>query len=373
MSATARASLERIQTYVPGVSAEDLARQAGIHDSIKLSSNENPFGTGEKAIAAARQAASQLHLYPDGASHRLKEALAQRLGVDVSQIAVGCGSDELIRMLGEAYLEPKRAAVFADVTFSQYSFVTRLMGAEEVVVPLRDGVHDLWEMAYRARKHRATLCFICNPNNPTGTYVDVAQVRRFLDAIPRETLVVFDEAYVEYVDAADFPDVLGLIQEGRPVVSLRTFSKIHGLAGLRVGYAIAPSSVIATLEKVRPPFNVNRIAQAAACAALDDAEHVEMSRRVNREQRQLVTESLRQMGLRPYPSQSNFVWVDLGAESDPVYHALLERGVIVRKGSSFGVPTALRVTVGTPQQNQRMLAALREVLASAPLKGETQR
>jgi len=247
------------------------------------------------------------------------------------------------------------------------------MGAEEVVVPLRDGVHDLWEMAYRARKHRATLCFICNPNNPTGTYVDVAQVRRFLDAIPRETLVVFDEAYVEYVDAADFPDVLGLIQEGRPVVSLRTFSKIHGLAGLRVGYAIAPSSVIATLEKVRPPFNVNRIAQAAACAALDDAEHVEMSRRVNREQRQLVTESLRQMGLRPYPSQSNFVWVDLGAESDPVYQALLERGVIVRKGSSFGVPTALRVTVGTPQQNQRMLAALREVLASAPLKGETQR
>lgn len=373
MSVIARAALERIKAYVPGVSAEDLARQAGVYDSIKLSSNENPFGAGPKAIAAAKKAAEEMHLYPDGSSRKLKEALAQRLGFDTSQIALGCGSDELIRMLGEAYLEPKRAAVFADVTFSQYAFVARVMGAEEVVVPLRDGVHDLWEMAYRARKHRATLCFICNPNNPTGTYVDAAQVRRFLDAIPSETLVVFDEAYVEYVDAADFPDVLGLIREGRPVVSLRTFSKIHGLAGLRVGYAIAPAWVVADLEKVRPPFNVNRVAQAAACAALEDTEHLAMSRSVNQRERELITARLREMGLRPYPSQANFVWVDLGMESKEVYQALLMRGVIVRQGGSFGVPTALRITVGTPEQNQRMLAALGEVLSAAPVKGEAQR
>lgn len=370
MSTNARQALERIKAYVPGTSAEDLARRLGVQDSIKLSSNENPFGAGKLAVAAAREAASELHLYPDGASRRLREALGEQLGFDVTQVAVGCGSDELIRMLGEAYLEPKRAAVFADVTFSQYAFVTRIMGAEEVVVPVKDGVHDLWEMAYRVRKHRATLCFVCNPNNPTGTYVNAAEVRRFLDAIPAETLVVFDEAYVEYADAPDFPDVLELIREGRPVVSLRTFSKIHGLAGLRVGYAIAPTHVVSTLEKVRPPFNVNRVAQAAACAALDDAEHIDMSRSVNEKERAAIIRQLQELGVRPYPSQANFVWVDLGVASDEIYHSLLERGVIVRQGSSFGVPTALRITVGTPEQNKRMLAALGEVLASAQLKGE---
>lgn len=372
MTAPARTALERIKPYVPGTSAEDLMRLLGIADCIKLSSNENPFGAGRLATEAAKAAASELHLYPDGASLKLKEALARHLGVEAAQIAVGCGSDEIIRMLAEAYLEPHDAAVFADVTFSQYAFVTRIMDAKEVVVPLRDGVHDLPAMAFQVREHQAKLCFVCNPNNPTGTYVNDAQVRRFLQEIPEDTLVVFDEAYVEYADAPDFPDVLGLINEGRTVVSLRTFSKIHGLAGLRVGYAIAPPDVVAELEKVRPPFNVNRVAQAAACAALDDVEHVTKSREVNAKERARLLRELEELGTRPYPSQSNFVWVDLGVPSDPVYQALLERGVIVRQGSSFGGPTALRISIGTPEQNQRMIQALADVLASAAMKGDVQ-
>ena len=368
----ARGALQRIRPYVPGTSSQDLLRLYGVADSIKLSSNENPLGAGRLAIEAAKAAASEIHLYPDGASRELKEALGRHLDVDAAQIVVGCGSDELIRMLAEAYLEPGRAAVFADITFSQYAFVTRIMGAQEVAVPLKDGVHDLPEMAAQVRRHRATLCFVCNPNNPTGTYVNETEVRRFLDALDQETLVIFDEAYVEYADAPDFPDVLGLIREGRPVVSLRTFSKIHGLAGLRVGYAIAPPDVVATLERVRPPFNVNRVAQAAARAALNDHQHVKESREMNTSQRALLFRRLQELGLRPYPSQSNFLWVDLGVPSDPVYRALLERGVIVRQGSSFGSPTALRISIGTPEQNQRLLEALADVWASAEMKGEAQ-
>ncbi|MFO7318846.1 MAG: histidinol-phosphate transaminase [Clostridia bacterium] len=370
MASPARRALERIQPYVPGTSAEDARRLFGVHDAIKLSSNENPYGAGRLAREAAARAAGEIHLYPDGASRALREALGRHLDVDPRQVAVGCGSDEIFRMLAEAYLEPGRSAVFAQTTFSQYAFVTRLMDAEEVSVPLKEGVHDLWEMAYRARKHRARLVFVCNPNNPTGTYVTRAEVLRFLDAIPGETLVVFDEAYVEYVEAPDFPDVLELIREGRRVVSTRTFSKIHGLAGLRVGYAVGPVDVIETLERVRPPFNVNRVAQAAAVAALQDTEHIEMSRRINRAERQRLAQELKALGLRPYPSQANFVWVDLGRPSDEVYRGLLERGVIVRAGSSFGCPTALRISIGTPEQNQRLIDALAAVLEAAATKGE---
>ena len=370
MSTEPRAALSRIRPYVPGTSAEDVLRLLGVRDAIKLSSNENPYGAGRMAREAVAAAAREIHVYPDGASYELRAALGEHLCVDARHITVGCGSDELIRMLGEAYLEPKRTAVFADITFSQYAFVTRLMGAEEVAVPLKEGVHDLWEMAYHVRKHRASLCFICNPNNPTGTYVTTSDVLRFLDAIPEETLVVFDEAYVEYTDAHDFPDVLDLVRNGRRVVSLRTFSKIHGLAGLRVGYCVAPPDVIETLDRIRPPFNINRVAQAAAVAALRDREHVEMSRRINRQERERLTREFQALGLRPYPSQANFIWVDLGMPSDGVYRSLLERGVIVRQGSSFGWPTALRISIGTPQQNQKMIEALTAVIETAATKGE---
>lgn len=368
MATRARKALDRIQPYVPGKSVSDLMRTLGIADAVKLSSNENPLGPSPAAVQAAAEAVAQSHIYPDGASRDLREAIARHHGVSSDQIIVGCGSDELIRMLGEAYLEPKLSAVFADVTFSQYSFVARIMGAEEVTVPLRDGVHDLREMAYFTRKHQAKLCFVCNPNNPTGTYVKAPDVARFLDAIPKDTLVVFDEAYIEYVDAPDFPDVLTYLKEGRNVITLRTFSKIYGLAGLRVGYGIASPETIQNLDKIRPPFNVNIAAQAAALAALADQDHVKKSFEINRVERERLIREFSDLGLNPLPSQSNFVWVDVGRPSVPVYEALLHHGVIVRDGTPFGVPTALRITVGKPQQNDRLISAMKTVIQSGVME-----
>lgn len=362
-----RRALERIEPYVPGLSLEGLKESKGIGEAVKLSSNENPLGAGRLAREAAQRALEALHLYPDGGSEALRGRLARELGVEPGSVVVGCGSDEIIRMLAEAFLDPGDAAVFADVTFSQYAFAARLMGAREVAVPLAPGdVHDLPAMAEAVKTHRARLCFVCNPNNPTGTYVGREAVGAFLNAVPEETLVVFDEAYFEYVTAGDFPDAVAEVKSGRNVAVLRTFSKIHGLAALRVGYAVAPPAVVQALDRVRPPFNVNRVAQAAALAALDDREHVEASRRMNASERVRLTRELEGMGIAVRPSESNFLFADLGRPADPVYEELLSQGVIVRKGSSFGRPSALRITVGTPRQNDRLLAALRRAVHAEP-------
>lgn len=357
-----RSSVLRIEPYVPGKSAGDLTPTDSGEPIVKLSSNENPFGPSPAAVRAAQQEASNLHIYPDGASTLIKSHLSDRLNIDVNRIIMGCGSDEVIRMLGEAYLGPDSAAVFADTTFSQYIFVTRLMGAKEVVVPLRDGVHDLAGMAQAVNETKAGLVFICNPNNPTGTYVNERDLLAFIDAVPDETLVVVDEAYFEYADAPDFPDVLNLIREGRNIVLLRTFSKAYALAGLRIGYGIGPKEVVSVLERIRPPFNVNRIAETAAIAALADRDHLDTSTDVNQKERQRLTSELVKLGLSPLPSQSNFIWVRLGGLSTPVYEALLEKGIIVRDGVSFGEPEALRVTIGTEQQNTRLISALRTIV-----------
>lgn len=359
MGVEPRKALERIEPYVPGLSLEAFKASKGAAEAVKLASNENPLGAGRLAREAVGKVVADLHLYPDGASQALRERLAQELGVAAQNVVIGCGSDELIRMLAEAYLDPGEPVVFADVTFSQYAFAARLMNAREVVVPLTaDGVHDLEAMAEAVKANRARLCFVCNPNNPTGTYVGRRAVDAFLDAVPEETLVVFDEAYFEYVTASDFPDTLAEVKKGRPVVVLRTFSKIHGLAALRVGYAVAPPAIVDALERVRAPFNVNRVGQVAALAALDDREHIEESRRVNASERARLAQALQSMGFTPLPSEANFLFVDVHRPADPVYEALLEQGVIVRKGSSFGRPSALRITVGSPEQNERLLAAL---------------
>lgn len=367
-----RTALDRIEAYVPGKSAEELVRERGVAGAIKLSSNENPLGPSPASIDAMARAAKSAHVYPDGASRALRSALAARAGLEDDQVIVGCGSDEIVRMLGEAYLDPGAACAFADVTFSQYAFAARLMNAREVVVPLRDGVHDLEAFARAVAANRPRLCFICNPNNPTGTYVPHSEALRFLDAVSSsspETLVVFDEAYVEYTDAPDFPDSLSLLKEGRKIVILRTFSKIYALAGLRVGYGFAPREVVMQLEKIRPPFNVNSFAQAAALAALGDERHVETSRSINAKERARLAASFERLGLRVFPSQANFLWVACPGPSAPVYEALLDRGIIVRGGQAFGVPEALRITVGAPEENDRLIEAVAEAMSSIFTKG----
>lgn len=364
-----RSTLSRIKPYVPGKSIEELTAEKGIADAVKLSSNENPLGPSDKAKAAIVAAAGDVNIYPDGSGSRLKAALSERLSVSSDQLILGCGSDEIIRLLAEAYLEPGGAAAFADVSFSQYAFVARIMAADEIVVPTKNGVHDLAGFAEAVARHRPALCFVCNPNNPTGTYVSQDEVVHFLDTVPEETLVVFDEAYFEYVEADDFPDTVDLIRRGRQAVVLRTFSKIYGLAGLRVGYGIAPARIVEQLEKVRPPFNVNRIALAAAEAALCDRDHLETSRRMNAAERKRLTDRLHELGLSVLPSQANFLFVEVGPSGPEIYEALMNRGVIVRHGTSFGRPDAIRVTVGTKEQNDRVLQAFGEILTVAP-KGE---
>lgn len=363
MAIKPRAALARIEPYVPGKSPDQIQSNGEAIQPVKLSSNENPYGPAKSVPAAIAAVADQVHFYPDGGSTALKERLAARHQVSFDQIVLGCGSDEVIRMLSEAYLDEGSPVVIGDVTFSQYAFGARLMNADEVIVPLRDGRFDLPSMAEAINQSKARLCFVCNPNNPTGGYVTREECLNFLDAIPEDVLVVFDEAYIEYVDAPDFPDLVPLIREGRPIVCLRTFSKVHALAGLRVGYGIAPSQVARDLERIRPPFNVNLVAQAAALAALDDEEHVQKSVQSNQIERNRLTEAFKSMGLEPWPSQTNFIWVDMVRPAAPVYEALLNRGVIVRLGAAFGVDTALRITIGTTEQNDRLLAALKEILA----------
>lgn len=362
-----RAALARIQPYVPGKSAHDLG---GAVDVVKLSSNENPLGPSPKVKEALLAEAAQAHRYPDGGSRTLRREIARRLGVEPENIIMGCGSDEVIRLLAEAYLDPGEGCAFADATFSQYAFVTRIMSAREIVVPLKEEVHDLDAFAARLAQERPRLCFICNPNNPTGTYVGRAALERFLDRVPPETLVVIDEAYIEYADAPDFPDGCELLKAGRPVVSLRTFSKIHGLAGLRVGYGVGPAEVVAALERIRPPFNVNRFAHAAALAALEDEEHVRRSREMNAAERRRVAGALAELGLWVAPSQANFLFVRLGPAAAAIAESLTEAGVLVRPTASFGRPEAIRVTVGTPEQNDRFLRALQEACERHCVKGD---
>lgn len=356
-----RETIMRIQPYVPGKPAEEVRKEYGLEDIVKLASNESPIGPSPKARDAVEKELPNLHVYPDGAIVDLRDAIAAKLQVARENVVVGNGSDEVIKLLAEAYFEPGDEVVFADPTFGEYAYVARLMGAEERRVPTREMTLDLDAMA-DAVTERTKAVFVCNPNNPTGTYVGKDAVERFLERIPPQVLVVFDEAYVEYVDAPDFPDTLAYVREGRPVIVLRTFSKIYGLAALRVGYGVGPAHVMDSILRVKEPFNVNRLAQVAALAALDDDEHVRRGREVNQQGKAFLEKALAEMGVRTWPSQTNFLWLDVGVESRAVFEALLRLGVIVRTGDIFGYPTCLRVTVGTQEQNERFLEALQHVL-----------
>lgn len=357
-----RTAVERITPYVPGKPIADVKEELGLTDVIKLASNENPLGPSPKAVQALQQAITAVHIYPDGAVRALRHALAAKYDVSPNQVFVGNGSDEIIKLLAEAYLNPTDAVVMADVTFSEYAYSARIAGAREIVVPVRDETYDLPAIAASITPN-TKLVYICNPNNPTGTYVNHEAVEQFLASVPPGVVVVFDEAYVEYSDAADFPDILALMQKGYPVAALRTFSKIYGLAGLRVGYIMAPEGVVAELNRVKEPFSVNSLAQTAALAALDDTAHVERSREVNAKGKAQLATLFTSLNLRYWPSQSNFIFVDVGRPCRPVYEALLRQGVIVRTGDIFGRPHALRVTIGSEEENDRFAAALREALA----------
>ncbi|MCX8073674.1 MAG: histidinol-phosphate transaminase [Candidatus Binatia bacterium] len=358
--------IRTLAPYPPGKPIEELEREYGIRDSIKLASNENPLGPSPRAIAAIREALTQLHRYPDGSCYYLKRALARKLGVSADAILFGSGSNELIELAVRTFLRQGDEAVMADQAFVIYRLVVQAQGATARVVPLRHYTHNLEAMA-DAITPATRMVFLANPNNPTGTIVFRNEWEEFLSRVPEDVLVVMDEAYFEYVDDPRYPDSLSSQSPTRALLTLRTFSKIYGLAGLRIGYGIAPPALVDLMDRVRAPFNVSSLAQVAALAALEDDEHVQRTREVNRRGMEFFRREFERLGLEYVPSWANFILVRVG-NGARVYEALLRQGVIVRPMGVYGFPEHVRISIGTAAENERCVHALEQVLRGGGLR-----
>jgi len=355
-------ALRSLPVYQPGRPIEEVARELGMpaESIIKLASNENPLGPSRKAVAAMRKAVTQVHLYPDGNSFYLKQKLATKLGVSPANLILGSGSNEVLELIGHALLCPEAEVVVSEYCFAVYPIVTALFGARLVVVPARDHGHDLPAML-KAITPNTRVVFVANPNNPTGTVATPEQLADFIKAVPEHVLVALDEAYIEFLEKP--LDLLPEIRAGRKnLLLMRTFSKIYGLAGLRLGYGIGNPEFIADLEKIRQPFNINAVAQAAALAALDDPAHAEKTRKNNLRGLRLYSMAFRKMKLEFVPSAANFILVRVG-DGMRVFNELQKLGVITRPMGGYKLPEWIRISVGTSKENQRCLDALRQALA----------
>ena len=357
----ANPQLRSLPVYEPGKPIEETARELGAHpdEIIKLASNENPLGPSPKALAAMRAGLESTNLYPDGGGFYLREALAAKLGVNRDQLILGAGSNEIIEFLGHAFLDRGDEIVTSEHAFVVYKLVAAVFGARVIEVPSPDFRHDL-DGIIAAITPKTRLIFIANPNNPTGTLATQDELDLFMERVPPNIVVVFDEAYYEYLD--DPPDTLRFIHAGRNVVTLRTFSKIQGLANLRVGYGIARPELIRVLHKTRQPFNVSGLAQAAALAGLNDDAHVCETKRITGDGRDYLQKEFVALGLRFVPSVANFVLVNVG-DGAQIFRALLERRIIVRALKGYNLAEWVRISVGTMEQNRRCIAALKEILA----------
>jgi histidinol-phosphate aminotransferase len=351
-----------IAPYVPGKPIEELEREYGIGDSIKLASNENPLGPSPKAVEAIGRKIADLHRYPDGAGHLLLNKLAAKLNVAPDQIVMGNGSDDILGLLSRALLQPGDEAIIPTPSFLMYLIVTQSAGAVPVHIPLRDMDIDLEEILRRVTP-RTRLIFICNPNNPTGTMVTQEALQAFLGALPPGVVVVLDEAYIEFVRDPRCAQGLSFLEGEPTVVTLRTFSKIYGLAGLRVGYGVMSKALAQLLNRIRMPFNVNSLAQAAAVAALDDTDFFEKTRSLIHEGLDFLSAELKKRGLRCFPTQTNFFLIDLQHDAKVVFERFLRQGVIVRAMSAYGFPEYIRINAGLPEENRRFLGALDRVMA----------
>ncbi|NLT72358.1 MAG: histidinol-phosphate transaminase [Verrucomicrobiaceae bacterium] len=352
--------LDDLLVYDPGKPIEETARELGLDpsDIIKLASNENPLGPSPKAIEAMKAAAEGVHIYPDGGGYKLREAIAEKFGFERNNVVISNGSNEIIELIGHGFLSPGDNVIAAEHAFVVYKLMATLFGAETIEVPDPGFVHDLEAMA-AAITPRTRMIFIANPNNPTGTMVGSEEIDRFMEKVPDHVMVIFDEAYHEFVE--DAPDTLRYIREGRNVVVMRTFSKIQGLAGLRIGFGLTTAGIADVLQKCRQPFNTNSIAQAGAIAGLADEEHQQRTRELNNEGLAYLQGAFAEMGLEYVPSYANFILVKVG-DGDAVFSAMLQRGVIIRAMRGYKLPEWVRISVGTMPQNERCLATLREVL-----------
>jgi histidinol-phosphate aminotransferase len=355
-------SIERIRPYQAGTPIEEVARRLGVRappEIIKLASNENPLGPSPLALEAARAELAKVHRYPESEAPVLRSALAQHLGVSAEEIVLGNGSNELLELLVRTFCSGDQRVIFAEPSFVVYRLACLAHGVPFTEVALDGYTHDLPAMA-RAVSPSTRLVFIANPNNPTGTHVGRDALSSFLEAVPPDVMVVLDEAYAEYADAPDYPDGLEFRQRHPNTIVVRTFSKIYGLAGLRLGYAVMPRELAGYVHRVRAPFNVSSIAQAAGVAALRDRDHVQRSRALNLTEKAFMQQRLAALGLRVVPSQANFVLVSVARPAAAVYEALLTHGVIVR--ALPPLPSMLRISLGTRPENERCLTALQAVL-----------
>jgi len=355
--------VQSLTPYVPGKPIEEVEREYGVSDVAKLASNENALGPSPLALAAAREAAAKVHLYPDGSAFYLRNALAAKLGVEPREVFVGNGSNELIELLVRTFVLEGEEVLTSAQSFIAYKLAANAQGRTLVEAPMKARFHYDLEAIKKLMSRRTKVVFLANPDNPTGTWFTEAELLPFLDAVPKDTLVVLDEAYVEFVDVPGFQDALSLRKRYPNLVVLRTFSKIHGLAGLRLGYGIARPEVVEYVDRVRAPFNVNLVAQAAGVAALADEEHVRRSRALVHEERPRLAEGLRTVGATVVPSQANFVLADFpGRSGKDLFEALLPEGVVVRPMGGYGFPGAIRITVGLRAENEKCVAAIRKVL-----------
>ena len=363
----APAYVRELARYVPGKSIEDVARDLNLDPKgiVKLASNENPRGPGAAVLAAIAAAAQEATRYPDGNGFALKAALSTRLGVDAAQIVLGNGSNDILELAAQAFLRPGDEAIYSQHAFAVYPLATRARGAIGVEVPARDYGHDLPRMR-AAITPRTRMIFVANPNNPTGTLVAAAELLDFIASVRPDVLVVLDEAYNEYLEPVDRCDSVGWLARFPNLLVSRTFSKAYGLAALRIGYGIMDAGIADMLNRVRQPFNVNALAQAAALAALADAGYVDASRALNRAGLAQLAAGFAALGVEFLPSHGNFVLAKVG-NAEQVYQRLLAQGVIVRPVANYGLPEWLRISVGLPDENARFLDILGSILGSVPL------
>ncbi|HUE91190.1 histidinol-phosphate transaminase [Pseudomonas sp.] len=363
--ALAQPGVQKLSPYVPGKPVDELARELDLDPAsiVKLASNENPLGPSAKALEAIRGELAELTRYPDGNGFELKSRLAARCGVQISQVTLGNGSNDILDLVARAYLAPGLNAVFSQYAFAVYPISTQAVGAHGKVVPAKDYGHDL-EAMLAAIDANTRVVFIANPNNPTGTWFGPDALERFLARVPQDVLVVLDEAYIEYAEGDELPDGLKYLARYDNLLVSRTFSKAYGLASLRVGYALSSAQIADVLNRVRQPFNVNSLALVAACAALDDADYLAQSRQLNDAGMAQLEAGLRELGLGWIPSKGNFIAVDFGRDIAAINQALLHEGVIVRPVVGYGMPNFLRVSIGLPAENARFLDALARVLSA---------
>ena len=360
---TLNAHLRQVQPYPPGKPIEDVKREFGLDEVVKLASNENPLGPSPRALKAMAEVAAEMHIYPDGNGYYLKQALAKHLGVDPSELMLGNGSDELSGFLAQAYLNRKRGLVTSNYAFVRYRMAAELVDAPVQLVPMKDMRHDIKAIARAAAKDCGIVALDV-PCNPTGTILTTAEVEWLLKHIPADTILLLDQAYYEYcADTPDYPDGIALRRKWPNLVATRTFSKAYGLAGLRIGYGVARPEIVTDIDRVRPPFNTSRIAQVAAIAALGDAAHLRRSVRANQKGKEQLQKGFDRLGIRWWPTHANFILADVSRDCREVFVELQKLGVITRPMAGYGLTTCLRISIGTTDENRKCLAALKQVLA----------